>query len=415
MALPDEVQVDYGEPLQSAAPADGPAPSEAAAGSAEARSAGSRQIVFRSIGVALLLGVALAGGAGYLYFRPNTADIHPALAFETWPVVNDGMHNSNTDLIWWRGAFYLIHASSPWHFGSSECRLLLHRSRDARTWRTVAEFRAPGGNDIRDPKLTAIGNRLYLYVLINDSVLATPESTSMTYTEDGTTWSTLRELEPKGWLLWRPKTRDGITWYCPAYWHEHGKSILLRSGNGEQWEEVSTIYEGDANDETDFEFLPDGRIIATARLEVLPDRAFGHRDGSTLIAVADPPYTAWTRVKSHVTRLDGPNLFLYDGEVYALGRRNPEPNRWPTHTASVLGKKRTALYRVEKDRLVWLSDLPSAGDTSYAGAVIRGEELFASYYTSDITRDWPWIVGMLRPSEIRMARIDLPSLSRLAR
>jgi hypothetical protein len=64
--------------------------------------------------------------------------------------------------------------------------------------------------------------------------------------------------------------------------------------------------------------------------------------------------------------------------------------------------------------LRYLTDLPSAGDTSYAGIVMQGDELIASYYTSPPQRDITWILGMLRPSNIRMARIDLRALERLA-
>ncbi len=373
-----------------------------------------KRIVLYSFAGALVVLAILGAWLAYAYFRPNAAEIDPALAFEQWSAVDDGMHNSNTDMIYWRGAFYMIHASSPWHFGSNECKLVLHRSPDAKAWETVAEFHAPGGDDIRDPKFAAIGDRLFLYVLINDSVMATPESTSMTYSTDGAEWADLREIGPKGWLFWRPKTRDNITWYCPAYWHEHGKSALLKSTDGENWEHVSIIHEGDANDETDCEFLPDGRLVATARLEVVPDTIFGNRLGRTLIATAGPPYEHWLYATSYTTRLDGPYLFAYKGQLYAFGRRNPDPNYWPTNTASVLGRKRTALYKVDPEGLAWLSDLPSAGDTSYAGVVIDGDTAYASYYTSDITRDWPWIIGMLSPSEIRMVKIDLPSLAAIA-
>jgi len=68
---------------------------------------------------------------------------------------------------------------------------------------------------------------------------------------------------PSGWLFWRPKSPDGKTWYVPAYWWEHGRSILLRSGDGLEWQQISTIYQGEGNDETAIEFLPDGRLLAT--------------------------------------------------------------------------------------------------------------------------------------------------------
>jgi hypothetical protein len=131
--------------------------------------------------------------------------------------------------------------------------------------------------------------------------------------------------------------------------------------------------------------------------------------------VGEPPFTSWTYAKSFVTRLDGPRLFAHGGRVYAIGRSEPWGFAPPLfHTGSILSRKRTALFLVEPDRLVHLTDFPSAGDTSYAGVAIHGEHLYASYYTSDVTADWPWIVGMLRPSEVRVARFSLQRLEALA-
>ena len=77
-------------------------------------------------------------------------------------------------------------------------------------------------------------------------------------------------------------------------------------------------------------------------------------------------------------------------------------------------RKRTSLFLVEESGLRYLTDLPSSGDTSYAGVVMQGDELYASYYTSPPEHDITWVMGMFRPSHIRMARIDLPALERLA-
>jgi len=363
-----------------------------------------------ALGALLLLLLILLG---YAYFRPNRARVVDALGIEHWAAVSDGAHNSNTDLIYWRGAFYLVHASSPWHFASEKCRLVLWRSEDARHWERLAELNVPG-EDIRDPKFAPIGGRLFLYALKNVVFTAEPYTTVLSVSDDGRQWTPFQEVEPKGWLFWRPKTRDGTVWYVPAYWHEHGRSILLQSTDGYHWETVSTIYDGERNDEVDVEFLPDGRMLATARLEG-SGSIFGDPTASTLIAVAAPPYTEWTYHRSRVTRLDGPALFSYNGQVYAVGRYQPQPWGPLTELGSVLSRKRTALFRVDEDRLTWLSDLPSAGDTSYAGTVIRGDFLYVSYYTSDICRDVPWLLGMVLPSDIRIARIPLAALEGISR
>jgi len=347
---------------------------------------------------------------GTLTYR-NSAAVHPDLTLEHWTAVSDGMHNLTTDLAEFQGYLYLVFSSSPWHIGSHKSRIRLMRSLDGKQWESVRDWQVPSG-DIRDPKLTVIGDRLILYVLKNEGWLAEPGTTAAAETRDGVEWSPLEDCEPKGWLFWRPKTFDGKTWYLPAYWCKHGKSILLKSENGRDWKEVSTIYEGDHNDETDIEFLPDGSLIATARLEI-NSNLLGHHDSCTLVAVAEPPYVDWTAVRCKTTRLDGPNLFRAGDEVYALGRRHDDTGRWPQKPCSILGKKRTALYRVTKTGLTHLSDFPSGGDTGYPGKVIRGNDLLVSYYTNDIQRDYRWGVGMFLPSEIRMAKCSLSDLPRL--
>ena len=97
-----------------------------------------------------------------------------------------------------------------------------------------------------------------------------------------------------------------------------------------------------------------------------------------------------------------------------MGRNQPRvagPFDWQ---GSIFSRKRTGLYLVEEDRLVYLSHLPSSGDTSYSGVVQLGDELYVSYYTNDIEQDYPWILGMVSPSSIRMAKIDLKSLEAMA-
>ena len=371
--------------------------------------------MLRSLAVASLLLVALLGGLLlYAWLRPNRAIVDPRLALEHWPAVADGEHNSNTDMILWRDDFLLVHDARPYHLGTPDARLLVRRSPDARRWETLARLQLPG-KDVRDPKLAVIGGRLHLYALANSGRMATPEGTVLATSDDAVNWSPFEPVGPDGWLFWRPKSPDGgATWYVPAYWKDHGESILLRSRDGREWERISTIHRGDGNDETAIEFLPDGRLIATARLEITPDSPFGHADAGTAIAVADPPYTEWRTARSQVTRLDGPALFRIDDTIFAVARHQPEPRGRLTRLGGMLARKRTALYRVEPERLVYLSDLPSAGDTSYAGVVRRDGHLYVDYYTSRIDRDFPWLLGMFLPSEVRMARIPVASLLALS-
>ena len=208
----------------------------------------------------------------------------------------------NPDLIDWNDVLSLIHASSLFHFASEDSRLRLLRSGDGRAWEEVAVFDA-AGEDMRGPKFSATGDRLLLYALKNTDWTAEPCQTVYAESTAAVNWSPFQEIKPQGWLFWRPKTADGETWYVPVYWYEHGKSAPLHSTDGADWTMHTRISEGDRNDETDVEFLPDGRMIATARLEV-SDSLVGGPQGSTTIAVSDPPFETWQLVtQSQVARL----------------------------------------------------------------------------------------------------------------
>jgi hypothetical protein len=344
--------------------------------------------------------------------RPNTAYINPRLSMETWPIVADGAHNSNTDLIYWKNSFYLAHQASVAHFGNEKSRLLVKKSPDAHHWEAVAEFPVPG-EELRDPKFAAIGDRLFLYALRNRTWNPEPYTTTYTVSPDGSAWTPLVDVQPEGWLFWHPETFDSVTWYAPAYLHLHGEAILLKTGDGINWSVVSQIHKGDRIDETALHFLPDGRMIVTGRLEG-SESIWGHPQAATLIATASPPYSDWNRAKSRLTRLDGPRLFRHDGQMYAVGRFQPAKTAPLSKQGSVLCKKRTSLFLVKEDGLTYLSDLPSAGDTAYAGVAIFGNEAYVCYYTSRIDRDYPWIAGMIGATDIRMAKISLASLAAVA-
>jgi len=365
--------------------------------------------------VGFLLGVPLLGFSAlvvYWTLRRNEAQVSASIVMDAWDIVADGKHNSNTDLVYWKGAFYLVHAAAPYHLGSPDCKLVVRRSEDGHSWEQLSALQvAP--DDIRDPKFAIIEDRLFLYALKNISWNPEPYTTVFTTSQDGVHWEPFQEIEPQGWLFWKPKTSDGLTYYVPAYWWEHGRSVLFSSTDGIHWRQLSEIYTGDRNDETDIEFLPDGRLIATARLE-FSDSILGHPQGSTLIATSKPPYHAWqVQTKSRVTRLDGPSLFQHRERVYAVGRYQPVVGGPFSQMGSVFTRKRTSLFKVCEEGLVRLSDLPSAGDTAYSGAVVLGDELFVSYYTSDVRKDYVWVAGMLSPSNIRMARVSLDAVNTL--
>jgi hypothetical protein len=390
---------------------------------------------------------------------PPSFETDPMIALENWVAVPAGeepriQHNANTDLVYFKDAFFLIHAQSKWHLEDKNGALLVKRSTDARTWEPVAEITVPD-TDVRDPKFAVIGGKLFLYFLPNWHFDPLPETTYYTVSDDGVTWKKPRELDTitavhrfpdgtsrsvtgGGWNLWRPKSRDGKTWYVMASGRkplvdiptEYGGyiegdavktgdttplTVLFSSTDGVNWKEVSEVYTVHGTFESCLEFLPDGGMIATMRCSSLGTGgyAFGNPTANTVIATAPYPFTDWSYAHSFITRLDGATLIPLAGRIFAVGRNHLGPR---FDMGNHLATKRTAFFEVERDRLIFLFDLASNGDTSYTGVVKRGDDIYVSYYTCPVEKDYPWVLGVcfFPKTEIRMVKLSAEGLVRYA-
>jgi hypothetical protein len=355
----------------------------------------------------------ISGLLVYWYTRPNESKQRAELSIETWEIVNDGKHNAFTDLVYWKGSFYLAYTASHFHSGSIKSKIVIMTSTDAKKWKELKQLDA-NGNDIRDPKFAIVKNRLFLFALENAHFFASPTKSVYSISNDGRIWSNVKEINYDGWLIWRPKTSDSITWYAPFYWKNRGESFLLKSSDFKNWSIVSKIYRGDNTSETEITFLNDSTLIAVGRMEC-SDNIFESPEGFTIIFQSSFPYNKWSSYKkSFVTRLDGPVLFTYKGNVYAIGRYQSLSMGLTRYFGGLFSRKRTAIFIIKNYNLIYLSDLLSGGDTSYPGVVIIGDELYFSYYTSDITKDYPWVLGMFNPTSVRVGRLNLKTLEKFA-
>lgn len=321
---------------------------------------------------------------------------------ETRVVVDDGRHNAFTDLLYWREAFWLVYVSAPGHFASSDSYLVLMRSLDASDWQEVHRF-SGDGKDIRDPKLAIIQDRLFLFALLNASFDPQPYSTVYTVSMDGLDWEPFSEISAPGWLFGRPRTPDGQMWFVSAHWRGFDRVALFQTTNGRQWQLCADMLQMPGLDETALEFLPDGRALLAVRFES-GGSLLGNQQNGTLLVTAVAPYKDWsTAIFSSETRLDGPNLFACKGRTLAVGRFQPVVGKLFRRQGSIFSRKRTALFEAGPGGLEHLVNLPSSGDTAYAGAVSLEGQLYISYYTSDPHHDWPWLYGMFLPTRVQIA------------
>jgi hypothetical protein len=245
-----------------------------------------------------------------------------------------------------------------------------------------------------------------------------PHTTRVSWTENGNEWSDLASVGHEGWLMGRPKTCDGINWYVPAYWHKFHHNALFATKDGFTFTMIATISKERFINEPEIEFLPDGQMLACGRGDYLKgsfQQIIGIQNISTIISLSQPPYTAWKETaKTQTTRLDGPVMFRHGQRIYAVGRAHPYFGGIFPKRGAVLSKKRTAIFEAYPSGLIHITDLPSSGDTSYAGVVLRNGSAYIAYYTNNIKKDFIWLFGMMEPSEIRIAKVEMSELEQAA-
>lgn len=346
-------------------------------------------------------------------FRSNLVKISAELGAEYHQIVSNNRHNAFTDLILFEEVFYLVHISSPSHFANRKSCVKVLCSKDFQNWEEIACLKSDG-TDIRDPKICAIKGRLFIYALRNDSFDPKPNGTVYSSSSNGKDWSAFEKIDLEGWLLGRPKSNDNLIWIAPAHKKTFDSAALLRSQDGVHWQICSTVSERKGLDETAIEWLTKDSLIALSRYEPVGG-LFGSDQDGTLVHQSRRPYEKWDLIaENHALRMDSPNLFACGERIFALGRFQPAGALFFQKQGSVFARKRTALFLIEAGKIRHLLDLPSAGDTAYAGVVVRGNDLFISYYSSPVKKDYPWIVGMLWKTGIHTARIDLRKLDTLS-
>jgi len=372
----------------------------------------------------VVLGLALAFGpdrarAAEQEWLPRSRILVPGDLVNTDCRTGVCKHNENTDMTRWRGAVWLVHRTADSQILGPNSSLRVYRSKDAgRTFTLQAIIPAGFGRDIRDPSFYRVGKRLYLKAItrlpgfgLRDTGV---DSISVeTHSLDGKQWSPLQFIGPVRWGFWRVVQRKGV-YYSAAYEDGDLQVKLFRSTDGEHWTEGAQIY-GVSEDtplETELVFMPSGRMLGLVRMDGTDEDLLGSQGRlRTKVCWAEPPYDAFTCPQElNGVRLDGAKAFFWKHRLFVVARKH------------ILGpgiRKRTALYEITGHLdggpigIVEWGELPSAGDTAYAGTVGIGRGRFlVSWYSSDIALDPNWVVGLTARSDIWLATLDLKRLPR---
>ena len=325
-------------------------------------------------------------------------------------------HNENTDLVAWNGAIWLIHRTAVSQVLGPNSALHVYRSiDDGTTFTETARIDAPLDRDIRDPHFYVVGGRLHVKALARLAVLSERDSNVDTlamemHSDDGVAWSNFTPIGPKGQSFWRIKEHAG-TYFTAAYEDGDKAVTLFSSTDGLAWTKGPLVYGTSADTplETELVFMPSGKLLALVRMDGSENELLGDQGRlRTKVCWADAPYTAFDCPDEIAgQRLDGPVAFFAGERLFVIARKHLQGT----------GKKRTSLFELGGHlaggplSIKEWGELPSAGDTSYAGVAMRSDgKALVTWYSGRLAKDEIWLLGMIEPTSVWQGVIDLTKL-----
>jgi hypothetical protein len=328
-------------------------------------------------------------------------------------------HNENTDLAVFQGATYLVHRTADSQLLGPNSSLRVSRSTDhGATWALLAVLPAINGRDLRDPCFYEIDGKLAIKALTRLPVVSLRDSDVDTVAvgavspDAGKTWSALAPIGPATWSYWRIRDDAAGVHYTAAYEDGDKQVDLFASTDGTTWTRRATIYDRseDTPLETELVFVPSGKLLALVRMDGTDNELLGGEGRlRTKVCWAAPPFTSWDCARELTgVRLDGPVAWWHGARLFVVARK---------HYREEQARKRTALYELTGDLdggdlvIVEHGELPSSGDTAYAGvAPIDRDRYLVTWYTSPLPSDPPWLLGVLGPTDVWQATLDLSRL-----
>ena len=325
-------------------------------------------------------------------------------------------HNENTDLVEWQGAIWLVHRTAQSQILGPNSSLHVYQSLDGgQSFVEKAVLPAPVDRDLRDPHFFVVAGELRIKALVRLPVVSVRDSdvdtiSVLSRSSDGDTWSDWVDIGPPTWSFWRLREQEG-TFYTAAYEDGDLSVRLFSSTDGETFVPGADIYTVSADTplETELTFMPSGRLLALVRMDGTDDELIGDAGRlRTKVCWATAPYASFSCPDElDGQRLDGPLSFFWNDRLFVVARKHLQGT----------GKKRTALFELTGELeggplgIKEWGELPSAGDTSYAGvAPVDANRFVVSWYSGEIAKDEAWVFGMFNVTDIWKTTLDLSRL-----
>jgi len=354
----------------------------------------------------------------------DTRQIVPSPGIPTEATIQTA--NNNLDVVRFQGRVYLVWRTAPSHFASDQTTMHVVSSTDEVDWDYETSYQT--GRDLREPRFLPVGDQLFLYMAqlgTDPNAFEPGEEHYVVRAADGTWSDALISMNKEDYILWRSKRLDSMAYLLgyvggSAVFTDEApiKVEFMTTDDGVQWDPINParryILEGGVL-ETDFAFGEDGTLYGVSRNESGDEEGFGMK-------VCKAPASDITDWSCHPDpkKYDSPLMFSYDGEAYLIGRRNVTPSGnfdlgrtdlsmhdqflW-NQLEYIRHRKRCSIWRYDQDtdEIVFMADLPSRGDTCFAG-LLKGDtdgEFVVYDYSSPLDGpDYTWRHGQLNETRI---------------
>lgn len=280
-------------------------------------------------------------------------------------------HNAFTSSIHFNGKLYCAFREGNGHVSDINGSIRVISSEDGQNWLSVALI-SELGIDLRDPQLSVTpDNRIMLNIGGSKYTGGKLEGMrpKVSFSDNqGTSFSDPQNVRlderiqtKKDWL-WRATWHKGKV-YAGVYQPTKEKSVqLVVSEDGINYDYITTFAVTHGN-ETTLRFRSNNQMVAIVRR--------GNNNNGA-IGFSDPPYENW-KWNALDKKLGGPDVLLLETGTILCATRE----------YNLGSESKTILIKVDPEGATTkLLTLPSGGDCSYPGLVLRDSTLFVSYYSS---------------------------------
>jgi hypothetical protein len=328
--------------------------------------------------------------------------------------------NNNIDAIIFKDRYFVAFRTAPSHFASRKTKIYVMSSKDFKNWEFETCYKV--GADMREPRFAAFRDSLFFYFFEGGTNMFRfqPRKVWMSCSSGNKKWTEKFKLEMDGYVPWRFRVRNDSL-YLSAYYgvdiyknHNSPDLRLFLSRDGKNFNPISGSPQVAVKgaEEGEFEFDKDGNLWATVRLE---------GSGSYIAYATKDSLENWKKIFGK-HKYDSALMLNHKETIYVFARRHLKgeatktefPNKAERRKNLIrysLSKKKTAMYRLNKEKMILehLFDFPSTGDNAFpAIAKINENQYYLLNYSNDIhKRDLNWISGQLKKTNIYFTKLTI--------